>query len=169
MRWAELEALGAEIERTGESIFKELAAQSESETLTIKLNRWRKAVAEKPLSDEALLEREVWRAEWHARDQQRRQRDEQARIAHERAQHEKARREAAAIAEQEQNRLRRERHEQYEREARQRELRDQKARVAKQDWFQKQVQVAAHAAAIQQKRQATAQALNPVIAALEGN
>jgi hypothetical protein len=42
---AALEQRGAEMERTGESIFRELNAQCEINKLTVKLDCWRKATA----------------------------------------------------------------------------------------------------------------------------
>lgn len=121
----------------------------------------------KPLSDEELLQREVWRAEWHQRDQERRQRDEQRSLEYQAAQDEAARREAAIAAEQEQKRLRQERHERYEREARQRELRDLRLKVTQQEWWQKQVETAKCPCPTQKRRAAAQAVYGPVIAALE--
>jgi len=43
---AELEAYGAEIERTGESFLRQCAAQAEINKLIVKLGRWHRAVTE---------------------------------------------------------------------------------------------------------------------------
>src|SRR5262249_50435679 len=101
------------------------------------------------MPDDERLQREVWLAEWHQRDEQGRQRDEQQRLEYRAAQAEAARHRAAVAAEQQQRALRLERQERINREVREREVRDLQLKVTRQSRWQQEVDRAARNAVVQ--------------------
>jgi hypothetical protein len=108
----------------------------------------------KPLSDEELLQREAWRAEWHRNNEQRRQRDEQQRLEHHAAQAEAARRKQAIAAQDAREKAQHELRERRAREVREREIAGLHLQAARHESFRRDVITAARNTVIQQKRQA---------------
>jgi hypothetical protein len=121
----------------------------------------------RPLSDDELLQREVWRAEWHQRDEQRRQRDEQQRLEHQAAQAEATRREAAIAAQEAREKAQHELRERRAREVRQHEIAGLHLQAARHESFRRNVETAARRALVQQNRQAMVAQYENVFNALD--
>ena len=108
----------------------------------------------RPLSDDELLQREAWRAEWHQRDEQRRQRDEQQRLEHQAAQAEATRREAAIAAQEAREKAQHELRERRAREVREREIAGLHLQAARHESWRRNVEKTARNAVLRHHRQA---------------